>query len=502
MGIMMKKRSIVYLIMAVMLLFSLVTAGTAPVVLAQEDSTTPDTLDTILARAAAKGFLITLTRPELVDTLNFYRLDSVTDETLAELQAPPITDFEITESGWVSDVTYQVKATLQPGNREIAVYTGKYDGRWRVESLDLPSASAQAAEAAGQTQTAANPVASGPAAVSGNGSGKLVFQTHSGSDIYVIDANGTGLQRITNGIDPQLSPDGTQIAFTRWEPRYELFTINLDGTNERAWTHGWLKMKSPTWSADGSSLTFSWQNGGRLDAEQVRKNLADLDQGESVRIPTQAVGVDVENNILEYTIPADAFWFLKQVNLNTGEFKDLITERHSYGPTGHPSQPNLVIYRGDRGIALHDAATDSDQVITTDPRDHTPVISPDGSKIAVSYWQDGHWEIHTMNIDGSNRQRLTKTPLRVLADKTKLVSAEVMGKERLVAPENPAWNNAAPTWSPDGSQIAFVTDRTGQWKIWLMNADGTNQRPMFSNGALDGIPLQYDGVDERMLSWR
>ena len=27
----------------------------------------------------------------------------------------------------------------------------------------------------------------------------------------------------------------------------------------------------------------------------------------------------------------------------------------------------------------------------------------------------------------------------------------------------------------DGSQIAFLTDRTGPWEIWIMNADGTEQ---------------------------
>jgi Tol biopolymer transport system component len=70
-----------------------------------------------------------------------------------------------------------------------------------------------------------------------------------------------------------------------------------------------------------------------------------------------------------------------------------------------------------------------------------------------------------------------------------------------VAKQNQWWNNAAPTWSPDGSQIAFVTDRTGQWEVWIMKADGTNQRPMFSNGALAGLDLNYAGVDERMISW-
>jgi hypothetical protein len=65
-----------------------------------------------------------------------------------------------------------------------------------------------------------------------------------------------------------------------------------------------------------------------------------------------------------------------------------------------------------------------------------------------------------------------------------------------------SWNNVAPAWSPDGSQIAFLTDRTGHWEMWVMSADGSNQRPLFPDGTLDGLTLQYNNVDERMLSWR
>jgi Tol biopolymer transport system component len=65
-----------------------------------------------------------------------------------------------------------------------------------------------------------------------------------------------------------------------------------------------------------------------------------------------------------------------------------------------------------------------------------------------------------------------------------------------------SWNNAAPAWSPDGSQIAFLTDRTGQWEIWVMNADGTDQHPLLPSEVQAQLNLQYDGMEERMLSWR
>jgi len=490
----MMKNKVWYLLLSVMLLTAVGLTGPATAQ-AQDD------YDTILARAAAKGFLVTLTRPDLTETMNFYLLDSVKQSgVLAEL--PEVTSFDITAAEWVSDVSYQVKAVLQPDGQEIAVYAGKYDGRWRVEGLDLPAAAAAAAE---ESEPVAAVAAVSP--VSDNSSGTLVFQTQSGGDIYVVNADGTGLRRLTHGLDPQLSPDGSQVVFTRWEPRYELFTIDIDGSNEQAWTSNWRQMKSPTWTADGTSLVFSWQNGGRLEGERKRIDLleAALD-GDSPRIHPDAIGfeqgVDDGRPYLTYYVPADAHWWLKQVNLQTGQLTDLLTEMHSYGPTGHPTDAGQLIYRGDNGLALHNLVTQTDQPLTRDARDHTPVISPDGSKIVVSYWQDDHWEVHTMNPDGTGRQRLTSTPITVLAENRQLTSEVVAGKERFVAGETAAWNNAAPTWSPDGSQIAFVTDRTGQWEIWIMNADGSGQRPMFTSGALDGLTLNYAGVDERMLSWR
>ena len=53
-------------------------------------------------------------------------------------------------------------------------------------------------------------------------------------------------------------------------------------------------------------------------------------------------------------------------------------------------------------------------------------------------------------------------------------------------------NDGLPTWSPDGKLLAFVTNRDGEWAIWDMQPDGRQKRQLFPlNGSIDGI-VQVD----------
>ena len=45
-----------------------------------------------------------------------------------------------------------------------------------------------------------------------------------------------------------------------------------------------------------------------------------------------------------------------------------------------------------------------------------------------------------------------------------------------------------PAWSPDGTKIAFSSDRDGNFEIYVMQPDGSNPTRLTNNLSLDGEP--------------
>jgi Tol biopolymer transport system component len=297
--------------------------------------------------------------------------------------------------------------------------------------------------------------------------GKLVFQVCNGCDIYVINADGSGLRRLTDGMDPAWSPDGKKVAFARWRDPRGIYVIDEDGSNETL-LFGWSQAKAPAWSPDGSRIVFTRRYGGQDE--------------------------DIEMSFygFHWTQVANPWWKLGLVRVEDRYFTELLCYDHSFSPTWSPDS-KVIAYDSDYG--LHLTATDGSiggqsykrslHALSTDVRDTSPAWSPDGTKIAFMFNQHDHWEIYGMNADGSNRVRLTK--------------------EKLFTPRPP--HNVSPAWSPDSRHIAFFTDRNSEpgnselkWELYVMNADGSDQRPMFET-ALDGLPIEYGFVAERMVSW-
>jgi uncharacterized protein YgiM (DUF1202 family) len=324
---------------------------------------------------------------------------------------------------------------------------------------------------------------------------QLVIQTSSGGDIMVINPNGSGLRRLTGGIDPALSPDGQTVAFTRWQGETgSVWLVGLDGSNERQVLDFTKQAKGAAWSPDGSQVAVNFQHGGRLDNKQVCK-----DADKAGRPPRNAFdlkgGVRVDSDgdmqpIFCYTLPPDPYWSLRVVNLADGSFKDFDGGTYAFRPAWNPAQPWRIVSDGGQGLVALDVNNPAaQQRLSQNVGDGSPVFSPDGRYLVVSAGQEGSDQGHNLyrlNTDGSGRIRLTETPL--------WVSVQPEGKKQ--------WNNVAPAWAPDGSQIAFLTDRTGRWEIWAINPDGSIPHPLFSNEINDQLNIQYNFVDERVISWQ
>ena len=378
-------------------------------------------------------------------------------------------------TGWVSGATAYVQVSGDPASVPV------------VAAPALPPAVLPVTGSSG----AGHGGPPNPAALRAGAGGTIVFQTSSGGAIYIINADGTGLRHLTDGIDPALSPDGQWVAFTRWDGSQtgapgSLWVIKVDGSGLRQVMQGVDQPKSPSWSPDGTQIVVNMQSGGRVN--DVRRCVP-LGNGRP-NIPQGSYDITIEGNQICFTVPADPHWGLRVVDVASGTYQDVPGDLHSFAPTWDPANSWHVVFQGGQGLFSLDVNRGVVWPLTTDPQDRGPVFSPDGQKIALSYWQNDHWEIHVMNADGSGEVRLTQTPLSVLAN------------EEIAGQQPQSWNNAAPAWSPDGSQIAFLSDRSGQWEIWVMNADGSNQRALFPAGTLQGLSIQYHGVDERVISWR
>jgi Tol biopolymer transport system component len=61
-------------------------------------------------------------------------------------------------------------------------------------------------------------------------------------------------------------------------------------------------------------------------------------------------------------------------------------------------------------------------------------------------------------------------------------------------------NNVSPAWNPNGKQIVFLSDRSGEWEFYVMDADGSNQRQILKN-VTETLKVQYEGGSERVVSW-
>ena len=290
-------------------------------------------------------------------------------------------------------------------------------------------------------------------------SGTLIFpvfdtkgQTY---DLYRLDlASGTMSEFIMQASQPAVTWDGTRIAWRSWKPDQRgLLSRPMDGTD--IWQMiPFTEAARPDWAPDDQRFVFP-----------------------SRQEP------DRESRLYLFTgISDEPFIEIRR------EGSPILGRAPAFLPDGR------IVYQGcvenACGLFLMDMDGTNPKQLTEFLDDTAPAVSRDGKKIAYMSKNSGYWQVNVVNADGTGQHHLT---------------------------DDWYWNGL-PVWSPDGRYIIFVSTRDENWpdtfvlspntdfRLWVMDADGGNQRPLNDfTFKLDGIPAgvpadeTWGWIEEKMV---
>ncbi len=273
--------------------------------------------------------------------------------------------------------------------------------------------------------------------------GRIIFPVYDAErgmyDVYAADVNdGRNLELVqAEASQPTFNPDGTDFGYRSWQRDKRGVFAKKIGSEDEWGFDLFFESARPQFSPDGTIIYYS-----RSGGEQPALYMVLDGEGQLMRRD----GVPIQGLAPKWAPDGQQFVYSSCVGGTCG----------------------IKLGHRDGSFSL----------LTDQPSDINPEISPDGETIVFMSERSGDWEIYRMDLDGQNLEALT----------------------------NDDASDGLPTWSPDGDHIAFASNRDGEWGIWSMAPDGSDQRRLFTlDGPIDGI-VQHDignskGWLEENIDW-
>lgn len=247
----------------------------------------------------------------------------------------------------------------------------------------------------------------------------------------------------------------------------EIFVMNWDGSEKKQISFHRSIVLAPSWHPNGKQLAYTaFVYRRSLKGRRANILMYDFDRKKRKIISSNYstnLGADFFPSGREMLITIPSKWGGLDI------FKFSLRSKKTFpvrmGPRGainvepsiHP-KGRKIIFSSDRTgkIMIHEMNRYGEklrQLTFTGQYNATPDWSPDGKQIVFSGYSRGRFDIFIMNAEGpSNIKRLTTARAR-----------------------NGRWsNNESPSFSPDGRQIVFTSDRTGYNQLFTIHIDGSN----------------------------
>ncbi|MBN1481923.1 DUF5050 domain-containing protein [candidate division KSB1 bacterium] len=252
----------------------------------------------------------------------------------------------------------------------------------------------------------------------------------------------------------QSNPDPPQktykIAYASSQEFWEVYIMNLDGSNLKRLTYHETISADPAWSPDGTKIAYrTWENGTSANVPYVM----DADGSNPKKLTESKIDV----GYIRWSPKGDRIAIVDRSErifvIKPDGTDEKALDTNCWGPAKWSPDGSKLVFRYDlffdEGIGIIHADGTNFALISDSEDDWEPDWSPDGKRIAFASNRDGNYEIYTMDPTGANLKRLT----------------------------NNEAEDSWPIWSPDGSKIAFDSNRDDElYEIYVMNADGSNPK--------------------------